>query len=906
MIKPYSFTLDIKGRNNTPRIECVIGDTNSYRLNITLVDGSLPVPLVDQTVRLVCRKADGTTVFQDFTIVSPSAGTISTVLSTQALAYLGNVLAEIKIYGLNTELLTSTRFNYRVVASLLDEDTVESANEYSTLTTALATVGAISSKANQTDLVIETNSRLSDQVDNAQQLALKRDKAAPITSTDLDISSQSAKIQPINVSDALMTMFSPAGTVSPVIPAKSIGTDKLSFLAVTGIANKNMFDKTTVTIDRYIVYSSGIVSGVVAGYTASDWIPILPNTQYVLAYLSQFAIYDANKIYISGVANGKLITSPSNGAFARITTLTPNLTTQQFELGAVATVYTPYGISLDMNFIAPKSIDDTKLTSTFVKKTVGKNLFNKATITTDHYIAYASGYLSPTTVGYNASDFLPCLPNTIYVKTDTQQFCFFDANKAYISGVGSASTFTTPADCYFIRITVLTPLLNIYQLEQGSIPTVYEAFGTYISTSELSSSIYDIPYSFESDMKILLPKNIDMLIGEEFSIYWRNVVKMSGKLKSGNYCIRVQKVVAGVYSQLGEDYGYKWSHTPTIAGQFDLEIRLYNIYRDTIVAKQVVSVTVSAKDQLTPKTATIITIGDSFTDGYYVSGYVHDLVTTSANTTLNMIGLNDSGKIGVKDDAWSGYSYSWLYGTATGYLRTDRPLEDANWDADWGMGEINGWTTGQVCADLTATQKLHGFTRNEFFNPVVGHFDFAYFMANRFPAIVPATTAGDHLDSVISFYGLNDSIWLPPTTLSASFPLYKTKLDAIVASIHAFDPAILIMLHLVTPQAEIDSFMNSYGTDFRHGDKAKYSQELWNEFMLTNYNTDAMIANNVFVVATNAHFDSRYSIRTKTITPNKFDLTIVETVTTDVHPNDVGAKYIADVARNFIISKVIK
>jgi len=118
MIKPYNFTVDIKARNTIPKIECVQGDTNSYKLNISLIDGGLPMNMTSQTARLVCKKADGTTVFQDFAIVSALAGTISTVLSTQSIAYLGNVEAEIKIYGPNTELLTSTRFNYRVISSL--------------------------------------------------------------------------------------------------------------------------------------------------------------------------------------------------------------------------------------------------------------------------------------------------------------------------------------------------------------------------------------------------------------------------------------------------------------------------------------------------------------------------------------------------------------------------------------------------------------------------------------------------------------------------------------------------------------------------------------------------------------------------------------------------------------------
>lgn len=140
MIKSYNFTLDVRGRNNVPIIECVQGDTNSYELNISLIDGELPINLTDQTARLVCQKADGTTVFQDFTIINALTGNISTVLSTNSITCLGNVKAEIKIYGLNTELLTGTRFDYRVIPSFLNEATVVSTNDFSTLTTALSDI----------------------------------------------------------------------------------------------------------------------------------------------------------------------------------------------------------------------------------------------------------------------------------------------------------------------------------------------------------------------------------------------------------------------------------------------------------------------------------------------------------------------------------------------------------------------------------------------------------------------------------------------------------------------------------------------------------------------------------------------------------------------------------------------
>jgi hypothetical protein len=677
---------------------------------------------------------------------------------------------------------------------------------------------------------------------------------------------------------------------------------KQTYAKVT--ASKNLFNPATITVGQYIGYADGLFNPVV-GYNESDFIKVSPNTNYVKSDSQQLVFYNSNKTYISGLASATTFTTPSNCAYVRITVKDNVLSTYQLELGTVATAYVPYSITIDPNNIGLNSIGANKLQDTYAKKIQGKNLFNSATAIAGKYVSYSTGILEVSSSFY-ASDWIPCQPSTNYVKSDSQQLAFFDANKTYLSGLASTTTFTTPANCYFMRITVANSVLSSYQLETGTVATSFESYGTYVQVGDISPSINNIPYVYESVMKIQLPRYIFMVVGEEFSIYWRNIIKLSNKMKSGNYYIRAQKVVGGVYSQVGDDYGYRWCYTPSATEQFDLEIRLYNTFNDAIVTSKVVTVIVSAKNQATAKSATLITLGDSFTDGYGISKYVYDFSTAAQNVSLNMIGLNDSGETGVKDDAWSGYSYSWFYNTATGYLRSDRPLSDANWDAGWGLNETYGWTAGQTYNDLTPTQRSHGYTRNEFYNSAVGHFDFSYFMANRFPSYVPSGQTGSHVDAVLSFLGLNDAIWQSPTYLKSTLATCKTNIDGMINSIHAWDSNIVIMLHLVTPQQDSDSYMNTFSNTFLHGDRAKYCQEIWNDFILSNYDSDAMRASNVYVVATNANFDTRTGILTKTITPNKFDLTYQETVSSDVHPTATGAKYIADTARNFVINKVIK
>lgn len=215
MIKSYNFVVDIKEKSDVPKIECVIGDTNAYRLNINLVDKAKPIDLTSQIVRLVSRKSDSTTVFQDFDVVDEITGSISTVLKSQAVSCLGSVTCEIKIYGLNEELLTSGKFIYTVVPSLLDEDAVESVNEFSALTTALAALGnvatvtqlatkasqsaldatnsAVALKANQADLAAEITNLAAQKAEKANQSDLQSESSSRSTK-DSDLQAQISAI----------------------------------------------------------------------------------------------------------------------------------------------------------------------------------------------------------------------------------------------------------------------------------------------------------------------------------------------------------------------------------------------------------------------------------------------------------------------------------------------------------------------------------------------------------------------------------------------------------------------------------------------------------------------------------------------------------------------------------------
>lgn len=112
----------------------VQGDINSRVLDVLLYDGGIPYNLSGYTPRIVMRKPDGTTIFNDGVIRDANNGRVEFELTNQALAMVGTLEVQIKIFDdANKQILSSNIFNLFVTENLLDDDTVESSNEYGSL-----------------------------------------------------------------------------------------------------------------------------------------------------------------------------------------------------------------------------------------------------------------------------------------------------------------------------------------------------------------------------------------------------------------------------------------------------------------------------------------------------------------------------------------------------------------------------------------------------------------------------------------------------------------------------------------------------------------------------------------------------------------------------------------------------
>ena len=151
----------------------------------------------------------------------------------------------------------------------------------------------------------------------------------------------------------------------------------------------------------------------------------------------------------------------------------------------------------------------------------GKNIFDKTKV--------VEGYMSVGGVAasslYRASEFIPVLPSTNYFLSNSgnDYRAYYDINKAYISGVfigwSNSVPFTTPSNCYYVRVTCAAASLNTTQLELGTAATVYEAYKLIINPIygvALQSDLEDVSATtteldnrataLEEDLILLIPE----------------------------------------------------------------------------------------------------------------------------------------------------------------------------------------------------------------------------------------------------------------------------------------------------------------------------------------------------------------------------------------------------------------
>ena len=129
-LKEFDILLDVKRHKKIEEFEIVQGDYETNILKISLVEDLNEYELSGLDIEIAFAKSDGTTVLQDINNGIELLGNkIRCTLKTNTIASPGKVLAEARVLE-GTKLLTSSRFSFFVRKSIVNDETIESTNEF--------------------------------------------------------------------------------------------------------------------------------------------------------------------------------------------------------------------------------------------------------------------------------------------------------------------------------------------------------------------------------------------------------------------------------------------------------------------------------------------------------------------------------------------------------------------------------------------------------------------------------------------------------------------------------------------------------------------------------------------------------------------------------------------------------
>lgn len=139
-----NLTIDI---NKKPfqKITANVGEVASRFIRITILENNVPVDLTGVTAYLYAKKPDGTKVFNSVKVENIEQGIVLAELTSQVLAISGIVELTLLLTKDGSKL-ASKQIIVTVDESAIDEEAIESTNEFNALTDALKKVNNIDSK----------------------------------------------------------------------------------------------------------------------------------------------------------------------------------------------------------------------------------------------------------------------------------------------------------------------------------------------------------------------------------------------------------------------------------------------------------------------------------------------------------------------------------------------------------------------------------------------------------------------------------------------------------------------------------------------------------------------------------------------------------------------------------------
>lgn len=257
---------------------------------------------------------------------------------------------------------------------------------------------------------------------------------------------------------------------------------------------KNLFDKNNANIINCLINgTTGVISS--NSNCRTLYIKCNTNTTYTISRTigARFIIGTStnipvaeetcNQFLVNNSASSLTITTGANDNYLCVfyylngtDTLTEQeiLDSIQIEVGSQATSYSPYFTPIELNKIG--DYEDS------IKKSTGKNLFDKDTIIEGKYIDASGNFINDN--NNFIGDFIS-IDNTksYYISSllgQAKRIAYYDSSKSFISRElisALGGLLTIPNNTKYVRLSCVNTSLDTLQLEIGNQATSYEPYG---------------------------------------------------------------------------------------------------------------------------------------------------------------------------------------------------------------------------------------------------------------------------------------------------------------------------------------------------------------------------------------------------------------------------------------------
>lgn len=163
------------------------GEVGSRFIRITIVDNSTPVDLTGVTISLYAKKPDGKKVFNSVTVEDKTNGIVLAELTSQILSVVGIVRLTLLLVK-NGSKLASKQFLVNVDESIVDDEAIESTNEFTALVDALGRVNNIDSRFEEVDSQLEQNmNKVNEQFNTIESKKLDKNDILSMSNMGQDV-----------------------------------------------------------------------------------------------------------------------------------------------------------------------------------------------------------------------------------------------------------------------------------------------------------------------------------------------------------------------------------------------------------------------------------------------------------------------------------------------------------------------------------------------------------------------------------------------------------------------------------------------------------------------------------------------------------------------------------------------